>query len=211
MKYKIGYIDEEPLQVGKYKRDLRDYFDVIGYEIKKGLSIDDLINKVYESDIDLLMIDYLMVTKGTLNYNGDKVARAFEEIKPRFPIIIFTNEENQAFPHVDNPFIICSKSEVRDNLLHFTIKITKLIELYKNYINKRKDIINQLIEKGESEVLNANQKHLLLETQIELNALDKRSNEVPLQLLDEKKMDNLSRTTKEAEGFLESLIKGNNK
>src|SRR5215831_18286198 len=115
MKYRIGYIDEDPRQVVKYEKDLREYFDVRGYDIPKGLPLDDLLQQVYQSDIDLLMIDYLMVDKGILTYNGDEVARAFEEIKPRFPIIIFTNEENQAFPHVDNPLNICDKAEVRNN------------------------------------------------------------------------------------------------
>lgn len=211
MKYKIGYIDEDKNQFIKYERALRKYFDIIGYEIQQGLPIDNLIKQVYESEVDLLMVDYLMNDKGILNYNGDEVARAYEEIMPRFPIIIFTNLETQAFPHVDNPNMIYDKEEVIKHPDHFVEKLVKTIELYKNFIKKRKDILEKLIEKGEREGLNANEKHILLETQIELNALDKISNEVPLQLLDEKKMDNLSKTTKEAEEFLESLIKRNSK
>ena len=52
--YKIGYIDEDPDQVAKYKRDLRDYFEIVGYNISKGLPISDLIEQVYKSEIDLL-------------------------------------------------------------------------------------------------------------------------------------------------------------
>ena len=211
MKYKIGYIDEDPRQVGKYERDLRDYFDVVGYDIPKGLPLEDLINQVYQSDIDLLMIDYLMVDKGVLTYNGDAVARAFEEIKPRFPVIIFTHEENQAFPDVDNPFNICDKAEVKDNIVKFVSKLTKLIEQYKGFISKRKTLINKLLDKGEKEGLSAEEKHELLEAQLELNNLDKRSTEVPLQLLTDKKLEDISKTTKEAEAFLESLIKKNKK
>lgn len=211
MKYRIGYIDENPKEVAKYHRDLRDYFDVVGYNIPQGLPLVDLIDQVYQSDIDLLMVDYLMVDKGILIYNGDEVARAYEEIKPRFPIIIFTNEENQAFPHVDNPNMIYDKGDVTKNTKHFVEKITKTIQLYKNFISKRKDLIKELIQKGEKDGLKADEKHTLLEAQLELNNLDKRSNEVPLQLLDEKKVDNLSKTTREAEEFLESLIKKNKK
>lgn len=211
MKYKIGYIDEDQAQFKKYERDLREYFDVVGYNITQGLPLVDLIDQVYQSDIDLLMVDYLMVDKGVLTYNGDLVARTYEEIKPRFPIIIFTNEENQAFPHVDNPFTICDKAEVKNDIKHFASKLVKLIELYKNYVSRRKDLITKLIAKGENEGLKADEKHTLLQTQLELNGLDKRSNEVPLQLLDEKKMETLSKTTKEAEEFLESLIKKNKK
>ena len=211
MKYKIGYIDEDNSEFIKYERALRDYFDVVNYNINKGLSIEDLLNQVYESDIDLLLVDYLMNETGVLLYNGDEVAREYEEIKPRFPIIIFTNEENQALPHVDNPFNICNKKEVKDNKGQFAEKLIKLIEVYKNYITKRKDLIGELIEKGEKEGLEAGDKHKLRETQLELHGLDKRSSEVPLQLLDDKKMESLSKTTKEAQEFLESLINKNKK
>lgn len=211
MKYKIGYIDEDPTQFNKYERELREYFDVVGYNISKGLPLEDLINQVYESDIDLLLVDYLLVEKGVLVYNGDKVARAFEEIKPRFPIIIFTNEENQAFPQVDNPFNICDKAEVKDNINKVVSKLTKLIEQYKGFVSKRKDLINKLLDKGEKEGLSSEEKHELLQAQSELNNLDKRSTEVPLQLLTDKKLEDLSKTTKDAEAFLESIIKKNKK
>ncbi len=211
MKYKIGYIDEDTTQFNKYERELREHFDVVGYKITQGLPLVDLIEQVYQSDIDLLMVDYLMVDKGILIYNGDEVARAYEEIKPRFPIIIFTNEENQAFPHVDNPFNICDKAEVKDDPKKFVTKLTKLIEQYKGFISKRKDLINQLLDKGEKEGLSSEDKHELLQAQLELNNLDKRSVEVPLQLLTDKRLEDLSKTTKDAEAFLESLIKKNKK
>jgi hypothetical protein len=45
---------------------------------------------------------------------------------------------------------------------------------------------------------------------MELINLDKKSNEVPFQLLDERKLDSISKTTKEAEKYLESLLKKRN-
>jgi hypothetical protein len=207
MKYKIGYIDEDSNQFIKYERDLRNYFDVIGFEITPGLELNDLLKQVYNSDIDLLMVDYLMVDKGVLTYNGDEVARAYEEIKPRFPVIIFTNEESQAFPHVDNPNLIYDKSLVKNDLNYFVELLNKNISAYKNYIEKRKNIISDLLLKGENDGLSPDEKHILLQTQIELINLDKWSNEVPFQLLDDKRLENLSKTTKEAEKFLESILK----
>lgn len=208
MKYKIGYIDEDSIQVEKVEMKLRPYFDVIGYNISKGLELNDLLKQVYESDIDLLMVDFLMVDKGFLTYNGDEVVREFEEIRPRFPMIIFTNEKNQAFPQVDNPNIIYDKSMINNNdKTHFVEILKKNILAYKSYIDKRKNLINELLFKGENEGLNADEKHNLLQTQIELINLDKWSNEVPFQLLDDKRLENLSKTTKEAEEFLESILK----
>lgn len=207
IKYKIGYVDEDSRQVIKYERDFRTHFDVIGYDIKKGTELSDLLNQIYESDIDLLIVDYLMVDKGIVTFNGDEVVRQFEEIKPVFPVIIFTNEEGQAFPQVDNPNIIYDKSLVKSDLEHLVEVFRKNIEVYKNYIGRRKTIINDLLVKGEEGGLTAEDKHVLLQNQMELINLDKRSNEVPFQLLDDKKLENLSKTTKEAEEFLESLIR----
>lgn len=211
MKYKVGYIDEDLKQVERYERKLRDHFDIVGYNIESELPLAELIKQVYNSDIDLLLVDYLMVDKGVLTYNGDEVVRVFEEIKPRFPILIFTNEEGQAFPQVDNPNIIIEKSIIKDNLDRFIQIVEKNITVYKKYIQKRKTIINTLIEKGEKTGISANEKNSLLEAQLELKNLDKWSNEVPYQLLNEKKLEDLSKTRKEAEGYLELLIKNNKK
>ena len=210
MRYKIGYVDEDPAQVARYKIKLSDHFDVIGYDIQKGMPLLELVKMVYTSDIDLLMVDFLMVERGILTYNGDEVVKLFEEIKPRFPIIIFTNYEGQAFSQVDNPNIIYDKSILKEDLGHFVEIIKKNIKIYKDYIQKRKDAINKLVEKAESERLSGSEKNALLENQLELKNLDKWSNEVPYQLLmDEKKFNDLSKTRKEAEAFLESLIKKN--
>lgn len=211
MKYKIGYIDDDPTQVARYKIKFADYFDIVSYDIKKGLTLMELIKQVYDSDIDLLMVDFLMVEKGILTYNGDEVVRAFEEIKPGFPMIIFTNYEDQAFAQVDNPNTLYDKSILKDKFSHFVEIIYKNIKIYKDYIQRRKDTLNGLIEKGEKEGLSATEKNELLENQLELKKLDKWSNEVPYQLLDEKKLDDLSKTRKEAEEYLESLIKKNKK
>ena len=82
--YKIGYVDENLDQVEKFERKLRNSFTLIGYDIPKGLPLNDLIERIYNSDIDLLMVDYLMCDKGYLTYNGDEVVREFEKIKPEW-------------------------------------------------------------------------------------------------------------------------------
>ena len=207
MKYNIGYVDEDSTQVERYRIKLEDTFNIVSYDIEKGLPLAELLKRVYSSDIDLLMVDFLLVERGILNYNGDEVVRAYEEIKPRFPMIIFTSFEGQAFPQVDNPFIIIEKSLVEENPKKFIQIIEKSIETYNSYIKKRKGTINTLLEKGEKEGLSASEKNILLESQLELKNLDKWSNEVPYQLLDERKFDDLSKTKKEAEAYLESLIK----
>ena len=207
IKYKIGFIDEDHLEWERVERNLRDSFDVIDYNIPQGLSKEDLIEQVYDSDIDLLMVDYLMCDTGYLNFNGDDFIRDFEKIKPKFPIIIFTTHESDAFPQVDNPNIIYDKKLLEDDRLYLVQLITKNIERYRKYISDRKNVIETLLQKREEQELSSKEKNTLLESQLELNILDKRSNEVPLQLIEDKSYNSLSNTTKEAEAFLESIKK----
>lgn len=208
MEYNIGYIDENPKQVKKFNRALRDHgFNVIGYDIRKGMDIDELIEQVYNSDIDLLMIDYFLKDKGVLTFNGDEVERKYNEIKPNFPHIIFTSHEEDAFNHVDNPNIIYEKEMVTDHrVVRFTEVLKKSIHNYRLYKEKRKIRIEELLQKGEEIGLNAIEKNELLKIQRELNKLDSKSEELPEQLISYEKLDKLSETRKEAEDFLQSLI-----
>jgi hypothetical protein len=207
MKYKIGYVDEDPDQVAKYTRELRSYFDVIGYEIPRGLPLNDLIDQIYDSDIDMLMIDFFLVGQGILSYNGDEVARRFSEIRPQFPMIIFTNEERDAFPFVDTPNIIYDKHLANEELEHFVQILKKNIEVYKKSVLKKKAILESLIGKGEAEGLNANEKHTLIEVQLELHLLDKRSHEIPFHLYDVTKFEELSNKAREASEYLAKIKK----
>lgn len=211
MRYKIGYVDEDSQQVSLYERKLRKHFDVVGYNIVKGTTIESLLDQIYDSGIDLLLVDFMMVDKGIVTFNGDEVVRKFEEIKPVFPIIIFTNEEAQAFPQVDNPNIIYDKSLAITDLDRLIEIIRKNIDVYKRYIKKREDIIVNLLEKKAAKhELSSSEKHILMQTQIELINLDKRSNEAPMQLLNVEVVDNVEKIRKEAEELLEDLIRRKN-
>jgi len=54
-KYTIGYIDENKDEVKTYSRKLRSFgFEVIGFDFKKGMSLEDLMSQVYSKSIDLL-------------------------------------------------------------------------------------------------------------------------------------------------------------
>lgn len=90
IRYKIGYIDEDPNQVKLYKRKLRVYgFEVIGYEFHKGMTIEELMEQVYSSNIDLLMIDFRLNESNVIPFNGDVVERYVYENKPLFPVILY--------------------------------------------------------------------------------------------------------------------------
>jgi len=213
-KYKIGYIDEDINQVKKYQRRFRKYgFEVIGYDFENEMSLEDLMEQVYKSDIDLLMIDYKLDETNKVTFNGEKVENEIYNKKPLFPHIIFTNKVDDAEPHVEDWKIIFDKDLIfsdgddHDDVKHFITTLERSIEQYRNHIEEKKKIVADLLEKGEREGLNANEKDLLITKQEELNSLDKTyKKEIPKHLITEDKLADLSKTKKEAEAFLEFLI-----
>lgn len=209
--YKIGYVDEAEKEVKKIFRKLENDFEMVSYDIQRGLPKDELINRIYQSDIDLLLVDYFLKDKGTLVYNGDAVVREFEKIKPKFPMIIFTNEPNDAFPQVDNVNIIYSK-EVLDKSKPWFIEVLKRnIQYYEQYIDSRKTRIAELIEIRQQGKLTPIEKEELFNLQLDLNKLDERENkETPNHLLSDRNLDELTEITDDAEKLLKSLLEQKN-
>jgi hypothetical protein len=206
--YKIGYVDEDLDQVKKFERKLRSSFSLIGYDIPKGLPLEELVEQIYNSDIDLLMVDYLMCDKGHLSYNGDEVVREFLKIKPQFPVIVFTHRESEAFPMVDNPNIIYDKGKALEDIGHFSKVLLKNIDINKRFISERKDRIQELIIKREKSGLSSFEKEELFTKQLDLNNLDQKIKEAPTYLINDLKLDKLSDATNEAEELLNLLKKG---
>ncbi len=213
-KYKIGYIDEDISQVKLYRRKLRDFgFEVIGYDFHKGMDIEELMKQVYNSEIDLLMIDFRLNESNLIPFNGDKVEKHIYENKPLFPHIIFTNKVDQAEPEVDDLKIIFDKEDVfsegedTSKVKHFIETLSKSIEQYKNYVNKKKKTISDLLDIEKTRELNEAEKNSLISTQRELISLDKTAvNEIPEQLVSLDNLETLERIRKEADEFLQSLI-----
>lgn len=233
--YKIGYIDEDVQQVKKFKRNLRPFgFTVVGYEFHKNMKPESLMAQVYESDIDLLMIDYKLRDSNKVAFNGDVIESLIYENKPLFPHIIFTSDTDQAEEHVEDLKIIFDKGDVfsdendddedddddpaklaepndeNSNLSKFVRMLRGSIDQYRSYVARRKTRLADLLKKGDAEGLSAPEKNEILTLQSELNHLDKSKEvEIPKQLLTEEKLEQIARTRKEAEDFLNALINKN--
>jgi hypothetical protein len=214
-KYKIGYIDEDVKQVKKYHRRFRDFdIEIIGYDFHKGMDLEDLMTQVYKSDIDLLMIDYKLKETNLVSFNGEQVESEFYDKKPLFPYIIFTNKVEQAEPFVEDWSKIFDKEQIfneveedKEKIQHFITTLIKKIEQYRNHIEKKKNSISELLIKGTDEGLNSAEEDKLISLQRELRDLDKTNvKEVPEKLISFEKLEDLSKTRKEAEAFLQSLI-----
>ena len=166
-KFTIGDIDEDPKQVKKNKRKLKEYFYVIDYDIKKENSLESLMEQVYKSDIDLLMIDFKLNETNILAFNGDVVESLIYDNKPLFPHIIFTNnaDDSETKDKVEDWKIIFDKTKVfssDEEIEKFVTILTKSIEQYKKHISNKKKILADLLVKGEKEGLSSIEKNDLL-------------------------------------------------
>ena len=158
-KYKVGYIDEDIKQVKKYRRRFRDYgIEIIGYDFSQGMTLEQLMKQVYASDIDLLMIDYKLNETNLVTFNGEEVESEFYDKKPLFPHIIFTNKVEQAEPYVEDLKIIFDKDAIfsdededEQKVQRFIKILIRSIEQYRNHVQKKKDVVASLLEKGENE------------------------------------------------------------
>ena len=216
-KYTIGYIDENPNEVNTYARRLRPFgFNVIGFEFTKGMSFNELMTQVYNAnDIDLLMIDFNLKGSNIVAFDGDKVESDFYDKKPRFPHIIFTSDTEYAEGFVEDLKIIFDKEDVfedKETIQKFVTMLEKSILQYRNHIDKKKTLISELLVKGEEEGLSSSEQDSLISLQRELGDLDKtKKKEIPEKLISFEKLDDLSKTRKEAEAFLQSLIEKSKK
>lgn len=220
VKYRIGYVDEDINQVKKYQRRFKKLgFEVIGYDFERGMTLQELMNQLYSSDIDLLMIDYKLDESNKVTFNGEAVANEIYDNKPLFPHIIFTNKKDDAEPHVEDWKIIFDKDEIfnegeedEEKVIHFITTLERSIQQYRKHIQKRKDEISDLLKKGEKNGLTPKEQDSLISLQRELRDLDKsQKKEIPEKLISFEKLEDLSQTRKEAEEFLRKLIENSGK
>ena len=93
---------------------------------------------------------------------------------------------------------------------HFINVLTKSIEQYQRHIEKRKQIISELIDKETKDGLSIEEKNMLLSTQRELLSLDKMTIlDVPETLISVDNLDKISQARKDAESFIKSLLEKN--
>lgn len=215
-KYKIGYIDEDESEVKTFQRKLRDYdIEVIGYEFNVGMTKEELLAKVYSSDIDMLLIDYKL--KGAMvTFNGEEIESDIYINKPLFPYIVFTSDPPHAEDFVEDLKTIYDKEELFVNDKgrndHFVKILERSIEQYRSYIEMKKNTISELLIKGQKHVLTSTEQDTLISLQRELRDLDKtKTKEIPEKLISVEQIEDLSKTRKEAEDFLQSLIELNKK
>ncbi len=145
--YKIGFIDEEELQLTIFKNKFNNDFEIYDFELNQHLTTDDLVNNIFENHLDAVIIDYRI--NGYFNFNGEKIVEKLNEINPFFPRIVLTSHPIEALNFVDDANIVNSKTIWNGayELEVFIKKLNRGISSYYGRINNSEAELKSLEEK----------------------------------------------------------------
>ena len=166
-KYKIAFIDEMESQWLSFKNNFEADFDLeyINPTAETSKDLETYILDLLKSDVDILLIDFLMVDQ--VGYNWDTIEKTLAKHNPYFPFLIVTSNVEDAFNDINNPLNVYSKmiwdQNHTDDLKNFKLQIKYLIENYrKNITNKQTRLkelkqMDSIPQKLENEYIELNQ------------------------------------------------------
>lgn len=93
--YRIGYIDDQPVQFINYQKKLRRRFkDVELVLLDKCSTREEFLEKIYEEQIDVLLVDYKMA--GTFGFNGSTLINYINDQMRDLECFILTAVEQES-------------------------------------------------------------------------------------------------------------------
>ena len=110
-KFRVGILDDDSAKATSIitrliygvteaspgKKDKYEDYELEPYEIKVKNSIQDLINDVFEQELDCILIDYKLSSFEVVDFTGVEFAKHLEEAIYDFPIFILTSYEDDLF------------------------------------------------------------------------------------------------------------------
>ncbi len=153
MMYKIFYIDEDKAAVHRLTRSLGTDFEIIeGFS--DGITLETLTPILDEKDFDFLLVDSNLNEKSGCGFNGEDVIGYFTKKFPHFPVMLFTNYDDQVVSEIENFDInkIYSKRELIEEEAKnvFIMRINRIINEYKLSVEAAERKIVELVEKNKS-------------------------------------------------------------
>lgn len=142
--YKIGYVDEDKGQSNSFYHFLKDDFDIVLFEITDETEIDLLVNEIYDSGIDMLVLDFRLDENGLVDFNADKLVDKIQERNLYYPLVVLTSHELDALDHMNNANLVNGKEEMLGPKVD--IFKQKLIKIANSYQNKMVETESKLAE-----------------------------------------------------------------
>lgn len=205
-KFRMGYLDEDESDIARFydfikKYDIYDFFD-----FKPKPSIDELIDEINSSNLDILVIDFQINEYVNINYNGVKVFDSIRNKRKNFPCIILTSFADDAISESFDTHIVYSKSIPfgcdNESKKLFELKIRKSIE---HYISELQRASDELAELTVLKNLTLEQENRLLELDEFLDSSFNNDIKIPKHLKTSQHAGNIKELITRAEDILEKM------
>lgn len=93
--YRIGYIDDQPVQFDNYQKKLRRRFEDVELVLLDNCSTrEEFLEKIYEEQIDVLLVDYKMAS--TFGFNGSTLINYINDQMRDLECFILTAVEQES-------------------------------------------------------------------------------------------------------------------
>ena len=94
MKYKIGYVDEDESDIGRFYQQFIKKYDA-SYQIVDFVpseSIEELVEDILQENLDAVIIDFQLNEYESVDYKGHMVVEMLKERKKGLPCVLLTSD-----------------------------------------------------------------------------------------------------------------------
>lgn len=216
MKNKIAYIDEDKGWINTFYQTFKQDFEIVKIQVSSDLSIESIIDKLLNSQVEAIVTDYLLEENGEVEFNGNKIVEEVRGWNPHFPIVMLTSHASQAISHTDDVHIIYSKDilaaeneKEREELEIFKIKIKSNIDYFKKKIYETESRIDMLVLKRQETELDIFEEEELSKLYIMLDEICPENKSLPANLISRPAIFKLNEFVNDTKEILEQLKKMN--
>lgn len=169
--YRLGYIDEDEGQRSSFYQFLKDDFEITLFNITDETELDSLVEDVFQSGIDMLVLDFRLDETGLVNFNADSIVDKIQERNLYYPLVILTSHEVDAMDHISNANLINGKEEMLGSKVNiFKQKLNKIVNEYQTTVSEAETELEKLENKRQDKGLDAPEEDRYVELN---NYLDK--------------------------------------
>lgn len=164
--YRLGYVDEDEGQRNSFYQFLKDDFKITLFNITDETELDSLVDEIFQSGIDMLVLDFRLDETGLVNFNADSLVDKIQQRNLYYPLVILTSHEEDAMDHISNVNLINGKEEMLGSKVPlFKQKLSKIVSGYQTKVSETEKELERLEAKRQRNGLDTDEE----DTYVELN------------------------------------------
>ncbi len=145
---RIGYIDEDEGQKNTFFHQFKEEFKVELFDLTEDTTEENLIDEVFKSALDVLVLDFRLDENGLVDFNADTIVEGIQAINLFYPMVVLTSYEVDALDHLENAHLVNGKDDMLDSKVEIFKQKLKSIALdYKKKIESAETELKGLEEK----------------------------------------------------------------